>query len=159
MVVGKAKQRTMHKFARQNGSQGGCYYAHPAVKQFFANKVHRYDRQSAQNSRHVSAHHFYGMQIWQPPANKPNDASDKPGEEWSNKPYTTTGVEYEGVKWIEVGKVINQDFYVAYVIISISLSEPDPVIDENLVIRQGYAYVQWDATEGCQNYAHYNYWG
>jgi len=27
-------------------------------------------------------------------------------------------------------------------IIGISLSEPDPVIDKNVVIRQGYAYIQ-----------------
>jgi len=82
------------------------------------------------------------MQSWCPPTNKLNNASDKPGEEGPSKSPSTTGVEYVGVKGIEVGKVINQNFYVAYVIIGISLSKPDPVIDKNLVIRQVYAYVQ-----------------
>ncbi len=99
------------------------------------------------------------MQSRWPQANKPNDASDKPGEEWPSKSSSTTGVDHIGVKGIEVRKVINQIFYVTYVIIGIGLSEPDPVINKNLVIRQGHAYVQRDATEGCQNYAHYDYWG
>jgi hypothetical protein len=75
-------------------------------------------------------------------ADKQNDASDKPGEEWSSKPSPTTGEEYVGVKGIEVGKIMDQIFYVAYVIIGISLPKPDPVIDKDLVIRQGYTYVQ-----------------
>jgi hypothetical protein len=41
-----------------------------------------------------------------------------------------------------VGKIMDQIFYVAYVIIGISLPKPDPVIDKDLVIRQGYTYVQ-----------------
>jgi hypothetical protein len=82
------------------------------------------------------------MQSWRSVANKQNNGSDKPGEEGTRNPSPTTRVEYVGVKGIVVGKVMNQNFYVAYVIIGISLSEPDPVIDKNLVIRQGYAYVQ-----------------
>ena len=97
------------------------------------------------------------MQSWWPQANKPNDASDKPGEEWPNKSSSTTGVEHVGVKGIKVGKVMDQNFYIAYVIIGIGLPEPYPVINKNLVIRQGYAYVQWYAKEGCQNYDNYNY--
>ena len=82
------------------------------------------------------------MESWCPTANKQNSASDKPVEEWSNKSRTANSVAPVGVKGIEVGEVINQNFYVTYVIIGISLSEPDPVIDKNLVIRRGYAYVQ-----------------
>jgi hypothetical protein len=82
------------------------------------------------------------MQSWRPVANKQNNGSYKPGEEGTRNPSTTPRVENVGVKGIVVGKVMNQNFYVAYVIIGISLSEPDPVIDKNLVIRQGYAYVQ-----------------
>ena len=132
----------MHKFAGQDDNQGSCNYACPAVKKFLADKVHRDERQGAQNSRHVSTHHFYGMQSWCPQANKSNNASDKPGEEWPNKSSPTTGIEHVGVKGIVVGKVMDQSFYVANVIISIGFSEPDPVIDKNVVIRQGYAYVQ-----------------
>ena len=36
------------------------------------------------------------MLSWCPQANTPNDASNKPGEEWSNKPSTTTGEELIG---------------------------------------------------------------
>ena len=75
------------------------------------------------------------MQRWYPRANKQNDGSDKPVKEWTNKSPANTGVEYVGVERIEVGKVMNQSFYVAHVPIGISLSKPDPVIDKNLVIR------------------------
>jgi hypothetical protein len=77
-----------------------------------------------------------------PPANKHNNESDKPVEERSNNSSTATWVLYIGVKRIEVGKVMNQSLYVAYVPIGISLSKPDPVVNKNLVIRQGYADVQ-----------------
>ena len=141
-MVGKAEQGTMQKLARQDDNQGGCYYAHPAVEQFLADKVYRDKRQSAQNSRHVSAHHLDGMLRRCSPADKQANASDKPGKEWPGKSSPTIGVEHVGVKGIEVGKVMDQGFYVAHVIIGIGLSKPDPVIDKNLVIRQGYAYVQ-----------------
>jgi hypothetical protein len=78
------------------------------------------------------------MQSWRPVANKQNNASDKPGEEGTRNPSTTPRVENVGVKGIVVGKVMNQNFYVAYVIIGISLSKPDPVIDKNLVMSQVY---------------------
>jgi len=79
---------------------------------------------------------------WWPMANQQNDGSDKPVEKWSSNSSPATGVEHVGVKGIKVGKVMNQIFYIANVIIGISLSKPDPVIDKNLVIRKVYAYVQ-----------------
>jgi hypothetical protein len=82
------------------------------------------------------------MQSWRPVANKQNNGSYKRSEEGTRNPSTTPREENVGVKSIEVGKVLNQNFYVAYVIIGISLSKPDPVIDKNLVIRQDYADVQ-----------------
>jgi hypothetical protein len=159
MMVGKAEQGTMQKLARQDDNQGGCYYAHPAVEQFLADKVYRDKRQSAQNSRHVSAHHLDGMLRRCSPADKQGNASDKPGKEWPGKSSPTIGVEHVGVKGIEVGKVMNHILYMTNVIIGISLPEPDPTIDENLVMRQVYAYIQRDATEDCYDYAHYSCWG
>jgi hypothetical protein len=99
------------------------------------------------------------MQSWRSPANKQTDTSDKPGEERSNKPSATGWVAHVGIKGIEIGEVINQIFYVTYVVIGVGLSKPDPVIDENLVMGQSYTDVQRDATDNCQNYAHYGYYG
>jgi hypothetical protein len=81
------------------------------------------------------------MQSWCPSANKQNNASDKPVEERPIKSYTTAGEEYIRVKGIEVERVFDQNLYVAYVPIGIGLSEPDPVPNKDVLIRQGYAYV------------------
>ena len=71
-----------------------------------------------------------------PPADKQNNACHNPIEERPGKSFSAAGEENVGVENIEAREVMNQALYVAQVIIGISLPEPDPVIDENLVMRQ-----------------------
>jgi hypothetical protein len=79
---------------------------------------------------------------WYPRANEQSDGSNQPGKKWPSQSPSTAGVEDVGVKGIEVGEVMDQIFYVAYIIVCIGLSEPNPVFDKNLVVGQGYAYIQ-----------------
>lgn len=155
MVVGKTEQGTIQKFARQYGQQSGRNYAYPAVEQLFADEIYRDERQSAQNSRHPGAHRLDGMQSWWSYADKPANASDKEGEERSTKANTPTGVQHIGVKGIEVGEVVNHVLYLTDVKIGVGLAEPDPTVEESLVIRQVCAYVERDTTENSQDYTHY----
>lgn len=155
-MVGKAEQGTMQKLARQYDNQGGCYYAHPAVEQLLADKIYRDERQCAQNSRQVSTHHLDGMLRRCSPADQQGNARGQPGKEWPGKSSPTIGVEHIGIKGIKVGKVMNHILYMTQVIIGISLPKPDQTIDENMVIRQVYTYIQRDATEDCHDYAHYS---
>jgi len=53
-----------------------------------------------------------------------------------------TGEEHVGVKRIVVGEIMDQDLYVAHVIIGIGLPKPDRAVDEDLVMGQDCAYVQ-----------------
>jgi len=75
---------------------------------------------------------------WRTQANKQNDASDKPVEEWPTSSSSSTGVEYVRVKRVNVGKIMDNIIYKPHVIPSIGASEPHPIIDNNFLIRQGY---------------------
>jgi len=66
-------------------------------------------------------------------ASNQSNGGDEPGKEWPPEPTSAT-IEYVGVEGIVMGKVTNENLYVAYVIIGISLSKPDPIINEDFVV-------------------------
>ena len=136
MVVGKAKDGAMKKFAGQDGHKASCDNSSPSVEHLLANEIDRNDCQGTQNSGKIYTDNVYSMLTWRTQANKPNNTSKKPAEEGRPDYGITVGIEGIRVKNNMLGEMVKQIVYQSHMVVGIDAGKLYPVASEDVVIGE-----------------------